>query len=71
MFPNPFLQHAWGSGGLPPSPDPGIVEWVAVRPVAYPASEAGASLLDELRTSPDFEVVVDDGDLLLLRRVED
>jgi uncharacterized membrane protein len=71
MFPNPFLQHAWGSGGLPPSPDPGIIEWVAVRPVAYPASEAGASLLDELRTSPDFEVVVDDGDLLLLRRVED
>jgi uncharacterized membrane protein len=68
MFPNPFAPLAWGAGGLPPLPDTDTVEWVALRPVAYPLGSEGSVTVDELRTSDVYEVVVDDGDLLLLRR---
>lgn len=68
VFPNPFVPLAWGSRGLPPLPDFRIVEWVAVRPVAYPPQDASYLTLEALRRSDDFEVVIDDGDVLILRR---
>ncbi|MGH9244158.1 MAG: DUF2079 domain-containing protein [Acidimicrobiales bacterium] len=69
MFPNPWIPHAWGTAGRPPLPDPAIVEWVAVRPVAYPADHVGAPVLEQLRASDEFEVVADNGDVVVLRRV--
>jgi hypothetical protein len=69
MFPNPFAPLAWGTGGQPPLPDPGTVEWVAVRPAAYPPTDQAWPILQRLRDSDEFDVVVDDGDLLLLRRI--
>jgi hypothetical protein len=43
---------------------------VVVRPVAYPPGDEFFGVLERLRTSPEFEVVVDDGDVLILRRVQ-
>ncbi|MGH9118595.1 MAG: DUF2079 domain-containing protein [Acidimicrobiales bacterium] len=70
MFPNPFEALAWGVEGVPPLPDPDAVEWVALRPVAYPPTDEHHAVIERLRDSDEFDVVVDDGDLLILRRVE-
>jgi uncharacterized membrane protein len=67
MFPNPFSAMAWGTGGLPDLPDPATVEWVAVRPGAYAPGTAEAAMVQRLKASSQFEVVVDDGDVLILR----
>ena len=69
MFPNPYAALAWGVEGLPPLPDPDTVEWVALRPVAYPPSDEHHAVVERLRNSDEFDVVVDDGDVLILRRV--
>jgi hypothetical protein len=45
------------------------VEWVVVRPVAYPPGDEQFAALERVRTSPEFEVVVDNGDVLILHRV--
>jgi uncharacterized membrane protein len=70
MFPNPFSSLAWGTGGLPDPPDPARVEWVAVRPDANPAGHPDMALLERLEASGDFDVVVDDGDVVILRRAQ-
>jgi uncharacterized membrane protein len=70
MFPNPFSATAWGTGGLPDLPDPSTVEWVVVRPDAYAPGTAEAAMVQRLRAASQFEVVVDDGDVLILRRAQ-
>lgn len=68
MFPNPWVRDAWGAEGEPALPDPAAVEWVVVRPPAAPPDRPGGQVLDHLRTSGDFEVVLDSPDVVVLRR---
>ena len=68
MFPNPFREDAWGADGRPPLPDPAEVDWVAVRLASVAGNEANQSVLEKLRRSGDFELVVDNVDMVLLRR---
>jgi uncharacterized membrane protein len=70
MFPNPFSALAWGMEGVPEPPDPSRVEWVAVRPDANPPGHPDTALLQRLKASGGFEVVVDDGDVVILRRAQ-
>jgi uncharacterized membrane protein len=68
MFPNPFADVAWGTGGQPPLPDPATVEWVAVQRAAFPPPDVGAGVIERLLAAGEFEVIVDDGDMLILHR---
>jgi hypothetical protein len=68
MFPNPFSSVAWGTGGVPRRPDPETVEWLAVRPRAYPPGSAEAVALEAIHRSGNYEVVVDDDYVVILRR---
>jgi uncharacterized membrane protein len=64
LFPNPWLDHNYGTPeDQPPSPD--VVEWVIVR---ADAGEPDRSLIDELRESGDFRVAFDRAPALVLTR---
>jgi len=71
LFPNPWQELSYGpigEYGLDGSdvPDTSEIRWVFLRTDSYDDYDA---LIDELRTSGDFEVAVDDPPFLLLQRL--
>jgi hypothetical protein len=66
MFPNPFADRYWATSGPSQRPDARAFEWVAVRP--YLDDDAVNTTLAWLRLHPDFELVIDEPYLVLLRR---
>jgi hypothetical protein len=70
QFPNPFEAHYYGTGGdygllggdIPVASD---VDWVVLR---LDSHEAFDGFIDDLIRSPLFEIVMEDGPYVLLRR---
>lgn len=70
QFPNPFVAHYYGTGGeygllggdIPVASD---VDWVVLR---LDSHEEFDEVINELVRSPLFEIVIEDGPYLLLRR---
>ena len=66
MLPNPWVNDAWGvSEGVPPRPDPSIVEWIAVN--LNSAGETEMSVVNDAIADGWIEVASGD-EFLLLRR---
>jgi uncharacterized membrane protein len=63
-FPNPWQRHNFGSPDAV-LPDPGIVEWVVVRADLY---DDMVPLIERLRASGDYDIVLDEAPILLMRR---
>lgn len=65
-FPNPWVERNWGVAGEG-RPDPTVVEWLAVdRRLLGPEDEA---VFEEILDSDAFDVVLDEDDVVVLRRV--
>jgi len=71
LFPNPWLEYDYGPHGPygidgSDVPDPEAVDWVFLRFDSYRTFDP---VIDELMSSGDFEIAVDDPPFVLLRRV--
>lgn len=64
-FPNPWERHNYGTRDAV-LPDPDIVEWVVVRLDIY---NDMVPVIDRLRASNQFEIVLEEPPVLLMRRV--
>ena len=65
-FPNPWQSSNYGVGGVPAPPDPATVDYVLLRRDALtPELQV---LFDQILASGDYDTVVHQGDLFLLRR---
>jgi len=64
LFPTPFLRHDYGLQDTE-LPDPERVEWVASTTALFPEHR---EMLDTLMASPEFEVVLDAGTVVVLHR---
>jgi len=73
-FPNPWIAANWGVNGVAPDdPDnehvPAEVEWLVVDTTTHTAGSREESLIDRLLAAGEFEVVADEGGILVARRV--
>jgi uncharacterized membrane protein len=71
LFPNPWLEYDYGLQGPygvegSDAPDPDDVDWVFVRLDSYRTFDP---VIDELMSSGDFVLAVEDRPFLLLRRI--
>ena len=64
-FPNPWQRHNYSTREAI-LPDPGIVEWVVVRLDMY---DDMVPVIDRLRASNEFEIVLEEPPVLLMRRI--
>ena len=74
-FPNPWIASNWGVGGVAPEdPDhehvPAEVEWLVVDTTTHGAGSREEQLMDRLLDDGEFEVVSDEGGIVVARRVE-
>ena len=74
-FPNPWIASNWGVGGVAPDdPDhehvPAEVEWLVVDTTTHGAGSREEQLMDRLLDDGEFEVVSDEGGIVVARRVE-
>jgi uncharacterized membrane protein len=64
-FPNPWERHNYGTGEVI-LPDPRLVDWVVVRLDLYADM---VPVIERLRASGQFEIILDEPPVLLMRRV--
>ena len=65
-FPNPFRRLDYGAPGAPYQPAVDEVEWVIVARNHMPPF--GQEVIAELQASPEWSIVVDNPEVVLLRR---